>query len=65
MKLEESKEITKLKVQMKALNERQQTLEESVSRDNLDRWKIIKDLTDENNKLTRRIEELEGVTING
>ena len=63
--MEESKEITKLKVQMKALNERQQTLEESVSRDNLDRWKIIKDLTDENNKLTRRIEELEGVTING
>ena len=52
------KELIIVKSQVKDLAAREQALEEKVSRDSLDKWQIIKDLTDEMNKLREEMNDL-------
>lgn len=56
--MNDEKEISMIKSQVKDLAKREQALEEKYARDSLDKWKIIKDLTDEVNKLIKEVNAL-------
>ena len=56
--MDDLKELSIVKSQLKDLAAREQKLEEKYARDSLDKWKIIGDLTDEVNKLKEEINKL-------